>query len=142
MVGWLAGWRKRIVGGAPGPAQDQAGIGAQAEALAARMLAARGLRILARNVRCRGGEVDVICLDGNTLVFVEVRLRSRQDFGGPGASIDRRKQLRVILAARSWLVGQGRAHGQRPCRFDAVLLTDLLGREMEWLQGAFEADGE
>ncbi|MDY0011821.1 MAG: YraN family protein [Rhodocyclaceae bacterium] len=140
MAGWLDGWRKRIVGGGPAPAQDRAGAGARAEDLAARMLSSRGLTVVARNVRCRGGEVDLICLEGVSLVFVEVRLRSRQDFGGAAASIDRRKQGRVILAARTWLAGPGRAHGHRPCRFDAVLLTDPEGRRMEWLRGAFEAD--
>jgi putative endonuclease len=61
--------------------------GAAAEALAARHLADHGLRLLGRNFRVRGGEIDLICQDGDTTVFVEVRRRDNPDSGGAGASI-------------------------------------------------------
>jgi putative endonuclease len=107
--------------------------GAAAEELAACYLAARKLRLVARNFRVRGGEIDLICQDGATLVFVEVRLRSRSDYGGAAASITVAKQARLILAARHWLV----RHGEQPCRFDCVLLD---GEQVEWLRDAFRPD--
>lgn len=140
MGNWLEELRKRIVGAlAPGP---QGRPGAQAEELAARLLARHGLRLLARNVHCRGGEVDLIALDGETVVFVEVRLRRHRDFGGAAASIGRAKQQRVILAARHWLAGAGRAWSGRACRFDAVLYAALAPEAGEWLRGAFAADDQ
>jgi putative endonuclease len=139
MGNWLAELRRRIVGAPAEAAQGAAG--AQAEELAARLLAAHGLRLLARNVRCRGGEVDLIALDRETVVFVEVRLRRHRDFGGAASSIGRAKRRRVILAARYWLAGTGHAWAGRPCRFDAVLYSTLDPDSAQWLQGAFAADG-
>lgn len=110
-------------------------IGAAAEELAARHLLAHGLRIIERNFRVRGGEIDLIAQDGKTLVFIEVRLRSRADFGGAAGSITVRKQQRIILAARHYL----QAHGEQACRFDCVLLDALDANAVEWLQGAFSA---
>ncbi len=107
--------------------------GAAAEAAAADYLGARGLRVIERNFRVRGGELDLICDDGGTIVFVEVRFRSRSDFGGAGASITAQKRRRIVLAARHWLS----RHGERPCRFDCVLLDD---RRIEWLKDAFAAE--
>lgn len=126
-----------IVGLATGGTQAR---GSAAENLAARHLERHGLRVLARNVRCRGGEVDLICLDRGTVAFVEVRLRSNPRFGGAAASITATKRRRVELAARWWLAGAGRAHANRPCRFDAVLLSSLDAAAVEWLRGAFEAE--
>jgi putative endonuclease len=113
--------------------------GAAAEALAAAHLEKNGLTILARNVRCRGGEVDLIAIDRTSLVFVEVRLRSNGRFGGAAASITAAKRQRVILAARYWLSGAGRRYANQPCRFDAVLLERLDSDGIEWLRGAFDA---
>lgn len=100
-------------------------------------LARQGARILARNARCRGGELDLIVLDGAELAFVEVRLRSSGGFGGAAASITPRKQQRLRHAAHHWLQGEGRAHAQRRCRFDAVLCTRPEG-PYEWLRDAFQ----
>lgn len=113
--------------------------GAAAEALAARHLERHGLTIIARNVRCRGGEVDLIADDGRSLVFVEVRLRKNGRFGGAAASITASKQQRVILAAQHWLAGDGRRHANRACRFDAILLDGLDAARIEWIRGAFDA---
>lgn len=110
--------------------------GREAEALAARVLEARGLHVVTRNFRIRGGEIDLICRDGQTLVFVEVRLRSRRDFGGAGASITATKQRRIILAARHYLAGQPDCD----CRFDCVLLDGLEASRAEWIKNAFSAD--
>jgi putative endonuclease len=107
--------------------------GAAAEELAARHLAERGLRVIGRNFRVRGGEIDLVCRDGATVVFVEVRLRRRADYGGAAASITAAKQAKIVMAARHWLV----RHGEAPCRFDCVLLD---GEHIEWLRDAFAAD--
>lgn len=129
--------------GAPAnPAQGRPTPGARAEDLAAALLQQKGLRVLARNVRCRGGEVDLIALEGDTVAFVEVRLRSNPRFGGAAASIGPAKQQRVILAARHWLAGTGRSWSGRPCRFDAILYARLDPGAATWLRGAFAADDE
>ena len=106
--------------------------GARAEEQAARFLAGRGLKILARNYRCRGGEIDLVCRDGATLVFVEVRLRTNRDFGGAAASITPAKQRRIALAANHSLAGKPLP----ACRFDAVLLD---GTNIDWICNAFDA---
>ena len=121
----------------PAKPQDTTTLrGREAEALAARFLEARGFSVLERNFRIRGGEIDLICRDGTTLVFVEVRLRSRADFGGAAASIGGAKRRRLVLAARHYLAGRPEC----PCRFDCVLLADPAGRSLEWMRDAFSAD--
>jgi putative endonuclease len=112
---------------------DRRKLGAAGEARAAAYLTAQGLRLLGCNYRVRGGEIDLICQDGDTLAFVEVRLRSGSGFGGAAASITTAKQRRLIVAARHWLA----THGERPCRFDCVLID---GERLEWLRDAFSAD--
>lgn len=112
--------------------------GRLAENIAARFLEKRGLHVLTRNYRCRGGEIDLIVRDGKTLVFVEVRLRSNPAYGGAGASITLGKQRRIILAARHYLVEH--AAGDVDCRFDCVLLTTTSEKDLDWLRNAFSAD--
>jgi putative endonuclease len=111
--------------------------GAKAEALAARYLEKRGARILARNVRYKGGEIDLIAEHAGVIIFVEVRLRQHANFGGAAGSITTTKQRRIILASRMWLISTGRAYANRNCRFDAVLLDGLTTDNIEWLQAAF-----
>jgi len=110
--------------------------GKAAEQLAVDYLQHQGLKLIERNFRVKGGEIDLICRDGKTTVFVEVRLRSRGDFGGAAASITATKQARLILAARYWLL----RHGDTPCRFDCILLDGLEAKNIEWLRDAFSAD--
>jgi len=110
--------------------------GKRAEALAAAFLERRGLRVAERNFRVRGGEIDLICRDGAMLVFVEVRLRRRSDFGGAAASITAAKRRRLLLAARHFLI----RHPDVPCRFDCVLLSGLDGTGIDWIRDAFSAD--
>ena len=107
--------------------------GAAGEAAAAEYLLRRGLAVIGRNFRVRGGEIDLICRDGGCVAFVEVRLRSRSDYGGAAASITAAKQARLILAARHWLA----RHGEQACRFDCVLIQD---GQIEWLKDAFRTD--
>jgi putative endonuclease len=65
----------------------KSGVGQAAESRAEAFLKTQGLTLVARNWRCRFGEIDLVMQDGSTLVFVEVRLRSRSDFGGAAASV-------------------------------------------------------
>jgi putative endonuclease len=109
--------------------------GLQAEQWAVQHLRQQGLRLIAQNYRCRFGEIDIIMQDQDVLVFVEVRSRRNADFGGAGASINARKQQRIILTAQHYL---GSLKSVPPCRFDAVLF-DKAGRSFEWLKNAFEA---
>jgi len=112
--------------------------GQLAEERAGAWLATNGLKILARNVRCRGGELDLICLEGDTLVFVEVRLRTNPHFGCAAESITAAKRRRIIFAAKWWFLRAGRMYRDRPCRFDAVLFDNGLTAEPQWIRGAFE----
>jgi putative endonuclease len=118
------------------PKSDRAGQ--QAEDLAARFLEKKKLRIVARNYRCRGGELDLICRDGKVLVFVEVRLRRNAAFGGAAASVTATKQRRIILAAQHFLMAN--ALTDDDCRFDCVLLSGTAENDIDWLRDAFSLD--
>src|ERR1700685_519584 len=89
--------------------------GRAAEQRAAEHLQARGLIVLARNLRCRGGELDLVGLDGDVLAVVEVRQRSRIDFGGAPGSVTRAKQRKIIRAVRFFMpqYPAWRAHAMR-----------------------------
>jgi putative endonuclease len=113
------------------PVGSRAVAGAGAEALAAEFLARQGLAIVERNWRRRCGELDLVARDGDTLVFVEVRLRRGRDFGGAAASITAVKRARLVNAANLYLAGLSRTP---PCRFDAVLLDALDPARIEWLR--------
>ena len=114
---------------------DTATAGREAEALAERLLTGAGLAILARNFRCRHGEIDLIAREGETYVFCEVRLRSGGQFGGAAESITPRKQARIVAAARYFLT----ARPESPCRFDVLLLQTLDLARIHWIRNAFGA---
>lgn len=116
---------------------SRAAAGAQAEALAAEFLGARGLVIVARNYRTRRGEIDLIARDGRMLVFVEVRKRTSAAFGGAAASITAAKRMRVIAAAQSYLATLPR---EPACRFDAVLIDGTPPPRIEWQRDVFSID--
>lgn len=108
--------------------------GDEAEQLASEFLQRQHLVLLERNYRCRFGEIDLIMRDGMTLVFVEVRMRTSQIFGGAAASITLFKQTKLLRTARHYLA---RLKSMPPCRFDAVLLSGSNGQELEWIKNAF-----
>ncbi|GAB3245050.1 YraN family protein [Chitinimonas naiadis] len=107
--------------------------GAAAEQRAANFLTERRVRIVARNWRCRLGEIDLICDDAGTLVFVEVRSRSAQRFGDAATSITPSKQAKLIATAQLYLATLKRTP---PCRFDAVLIDGE--DEPRWLKNIIE----
>jgi putative endonuclease len=121
-------------------------LGRRAEELVATSLERRGARIVAANVRPPGvrGEIDLIVLEGLTLVFVEVKARHAGSTFGPESpllAVDRRKQLRLRRLAAAWLRHSGdAAPRRRGIRFDVVgLRLDGAGRVVEWdhVRGAF-----
>jgi len=106
--------------------------GEGAEQAALDYLLAAGLTLVARNWRCRRGEIDLILREGATLVFVEVRQRASQSFGGAAASIGAAKQGRLIAAAQTYL----QTLPSIPvCRFDAVCFE---GEQIDWLKNCLE----
>ncbi len=107
--------------------------------MAARYLESAGLTLLAKNYRCRGGEIDLVMLDGSALVLVEVRLRSSREFGGAAASVGQRKQRRVTLAARHLLATRPELRKLR-VRFDVVAIdadTTQGNGGINWIRDAF-----
>jgi putative endonuclease len=110
--------------------------GALAEQLAAQYLQQQGLKLLQLNYSCRFGEIDLILQDGDTHVFAEVRLRSGAAFGGAAASIDARKQAKLVRTVQHYLSSLPRIP---PCRFDAVLLQTTDMNSIEWIRNAFTA---
>ena len=115
-----------------------ASVGARAEALAADYLTRQGLTIVGRNFRTRFGEIDLIARDGRTLVFVEVRMRSSQSFGGGLESITAAKRARMIAAANGYLA---KLRSAPACRFDAVFMQTLDARSVEWRRDILGVDG-
>jgi putative endonuclease len=111
-------------------------LGQSAEARAETFLTSHGLRSIARNWRCRFGEIDLIMQDGATLVFVEVRLRNRNDFGGAAASVTPAKQKKLLAAARLYLTT---LKTLPLCRFDVVAFSGST--RAEWIKNAFDDVG-
>lgn len=120
--------------------RDRAAVGAAAEALAAAYLQLRGLRLLDRNVRCGGGEIDLIARAGEWLLFVEVRFRSTVRFGAPWESVSGRKGRAVARAARAFLARE--RHGASCWRCDVIDVTlDPDGEvRIRWLPAAVPLD--
>lgn len=111
--------------------------GDEAESRALAHLQRRGLRLLARNFRCKLGELDLVMQDGDTLAVVEVRQRSHAAWGGALESVDRRKQRRILNATQLFLSGNPQ-YASWPLRFDVVALDGRGG--LEWVAAAFDAD--
>lgn len=122
------------------PRRDSQTRGKAAERHAAQLLRERGYRLLETNVRFRGGELDIVAEDGETLVFVEVRARRPGLYGTAGESIGALKRQRVYRAAEAYLQ-RHEALQTRPSRIDVVTVQlDHQGRptSFELIQNAFE----
>ena len=121
---------------AAGPRPGQAG-----ETLACRHLESRGLLVLARNFRCRSGEVDVIARDGDTTVFVEVKERAGVTHGEACEAVTPGKRRRIVRAARIYAASRGLS--ESPLRFDVVSIDWMDdGRpRIRHDASAFDADG-
>jgi len=113
-------------------------LGDAGEAAAAELLVKQGFRIIARNHRCRRGEVDLVAEQGELLVFVEVRTRENAVFGSPEETVGFRKQQRVVLAARDFLAR--RRGPERAVRFDVIAVVDAPdGPKLTHYPNAFDA---
>ncbi|MGH8516152.1 MAG: YraN family protein [Panacagrimonas sp.] len=111
--------------------------GAREEDLALRYLQSRGLELVERNVRAKGGELDLVMREaGATLVIVEVRKRTHQAFGSAAESVDARKQRRIVQAARALLARRPEL-ARLPARFDVIALD--ADDRIDWIQAAFDA---
>ena len=108
--------------------------GSQAEQRAALFLHQQGLVIRAKNYRCKAGEIDLIMQQGDTLVFIEVRLRSHRQFANAAESVTFSKQRKIIKTAQFYL-----QHHQLTdkinCRFDVIAFGDNTAPE--WIKNAF-----
>lgn len=119
---------------------DRLTRGAAVEAAAQAFLLARGLAPVAQNARLRCGELDLVMAEAGTLVFVEVRYRASQAFGGGAASVDASKRRKLVRAAQAWLLQHPR-HADAPCRFDVIAASgDPAAPTFDWLRDAFRAD--
>jgi putative endonuclease len=100
----------------------------------------QGLATLDRNVSCRFGEIDLVLRDRDIVVFAEVRYRDTQRFGGAIASVDARKQRRMIAAAQFYLQSRP-ALARAPCRFDVFAIEGEIGKpEITWIRDAFRVE--
>ena len=122
---------------------DRRARGALVEAAARRHLLDAGLRELAANANYRGGELDLVMLDasgGDCVVFVEVRYRSHQGFGGGAMSVDAAKRRKLVHAAQLFLSAH-RELRNAACRFDVIEADgDPAAPRINWLRDAFRAD--
>jgi len=123
------GWLRRLFGN-------------RGERAAARYLKRKGYRILARQLRNRFGEIDLIALDQSTLVFVEVKTRSSHAKGHPADAVNETKQRQLTQAALAWLKRRRQLH--RSGRFDVVAITWAPQGDpiIEHFQNAFPAAGQ
>lgn len=113
--------------------------GTLSEDLACAHLRDAGLSLLARNVQCRYGEIDLVMLDGNTVVFVEVRYRRGGRFGDGIDSVGANKRARLEKAASVYLAREPRL-AQRACRFDVIAVSGSPAQpSFDWLRNAFDA---
>lgn len=108
--------------------------GNHAERLVASYLQRHQLILVEQNYCCRFGEIDLIMRENATLVFVEVRMRSSDAYGGAAASITTAKQKKLLRTARHYIAG---TNAEPACRFDVVLLSGTNGRDVEWIKNAF-----
>ena len=119
---------------------DRRAIGQEGEALAVDYLQSQGLQVIARNYRCRMGEIDINATQKpDILIIAELRLRSRRDYGGGAASVDWKKRGRILRTSRHLLMQQPQLAKLR-VRFDVLDVQPTDGRHhIEWIRGAFDA---
>jgi putative endonuclease len=119
--------------------QDRRHLGSEGEDRAAAHLEKRGYRILERNVRAGGVEIDLVVRRGRLVVFVEVKARRGHGFGGALGAVDHRKRARLVAGAHAWL--REHRHAFTRARFDVVACqVDADGAwQIHHVEGAFDA---
>lgn len=117
-------------------------IGSAAESIAENYLTGQGLSLVTRNFRCRRGEIDLVMLDGDVIVFVEVRFRKHNRFGTGADSVNYHKQQKLLITAQHFLQ-QNKIYRNRNCRFDVLSLSvskhASQNADIDWIKNAFEA---
>ena len=113
-------------------ATNSKGVKYEQQALA--YLKKQGLLLVCQNFYCRFGEIDLIMSDQETLVFIEVRYRKNQDYGGAEASITRQKQHKIIKTAKHYL---SQLDNEPYCRFDVIAINEKT-IDPQWIQDAFQ----
>ena len=116
-------------------------LGDRYESRAVQWLCAAGQQQLARNFRAKTGEIDLITLEPDCLVFVEVKARSHPAFGGAAVTVDRRKQQRILRTAQVFLQ-RNPQYAHLPCRFDVLAFEPPQSpdaQEIRWIKSAFTA---
>jgi len=123
------------------PAAERRALGAEGERLAAQYLARRGYRVVARNARAEGVELDLIALRGGVCVFVEVKTRRGSAGGGPEEAVDWRKRQRLVRGAYAWLHAHRASHLR--ARFDVIAVALPAGGSpaLRHWPAAFDASG-
>lgn len=113
-------------------------LGRRGEKLAAKFLRRSGFKVLYRNFRApRGGEIDIVCRDGDELVFVEVKTRSSRDYGSPASAVNREKQALIARGALAWL--RLLDNPDLIFRFDIVeVVIDDSGKSFNLIRAAFQ----
>jgi putative endonuclease len=121
-----------------GKGHENAGVGSRGEELASAFLERNGLKIVERNFRCKGGEIDIIAQDGKSLVFVEVKSRKNLAYGVPQLAVTPFKQRQISKAALTWLAKNRQQDA--PARFDviAIILTSDTTFQLEHIRNAFD----
>jgi putative endonuclease len=119
--------------------RPEGNLGREGEARAAAYLAARGYRIVARNARADGVEIDLVAARGALVVFVEVKTRRTRTAGAPEEAVDARKRARLVRGAAAWLCERG-SRGRR-ARFDVIACEcdPHGGWQIRHWPGAFDA---
>ncbi|MDH5631972.1 MAG: YraN family protein [Gammaproteobacteria bacterium] len=112
-------------------------VGEAAEKRACRYLQDKGLRLVDRNLRTPHGEIDLIMMDHDTVVFVEVRYRKSGRYGLAEETVTQGKQQKLVRSAQ-WFLQRNNEHAGRPCRFDLVAITgDNQAGDPNWITNAF-----
>jgi len=111
-------------------------VGKRTEQLAYGYLLQKGLTPVARNFRCRGGEIDLIMLDADCLVFIEVRYRASNRFASAGVSVDQHKQRKIIRTAAMFL-SRNSQFGNHIMRFDVIAIEGQESTVPDWIKDAF-----
>ncbi|WP_095096373.1 YraN family protein [Pseudomonas sp. Irchel 3A5] len=122
------------------PGNTRQTAGREAETRALQHLQQQGLQLIAQNWLCKRGELDLVMLDGDTVVFVEVRYRRHSTWGGALESVDFRKQQKLVLAAQLFLQSDTR-WADAACRFDVIAIEGdpRGGPPLNWIKHAFES---
>lgn len=111
-------------------------LGAVYEQLAEQYLQQQGLITVERNFSCKLGELDLVMRQGNQLIFVEVKYRASDAYGGASAAISHRQQQKLLRTAQLYLQ---RSRHQGPCRFDVLTISGAEPYQYNWMQSAIQA---